>query len=126
MIEESGPWMAGVASDGRVFVESDDFTHDVRLYVNGDFTGPEQKLEYAREIVKRLNAFSPDQAPRITAVHGASVYFAWEWPGTGFGELAFTMTGSKIAVDAEGMGPDETRQILYALANYVAEHGKFQ
>ena len=59
-IEERGPWTARQQSDDHikgVFVESDDFTHDVRLYVNGDFASGEQKLAYAKEIAKRLNAW---------------------------------------------------------------------
>ena len=57
-IEERGPWNARQQGDDHikgVFVESDDFTHDVRLYVNGDFTNTEQRFAYAEEIAKRLN-----------------------------------------------------------------------
>jgi hypothetical protein len=36
-------------------VESDDFKHDVRLYVNGDFEDVEEKLKYAEQIAVRLN-----------------------------------------------------------------------
>ena len=53
-IVERGPWRAG---NNRVdyFIESDDFTHDVRLYINGDFESDEQKMDYAEELAKRLN-----------------------------------------------------------------------
>ena len=64
-IEERGPWTARQQSDDHikgVFVESDDFTHDVRLYVNGDFASGEQKLAYAKEIAKRLNAWEVHNA----------------------------------------------------------------
>lgn len=64
-IEERGPWNARQQSDDHikgVFVESDDFTHDVRLYVNGDFASGEQKLAYAKEIAKRLNAWEVHNA----------------------------------------------------------------
>lgn len=57
-IVERGPWTA--RQDGpKTFVESEDFTHDVRLYVDGDFSSPEQKLAYAEEIARRLNAWGP-------------------------------------------------------------------
>ena len=57
-VKESGPWSAGVVeSDGRTYVESSDFTHDARMYVTGDFESAEQKLEYAQEIARRLNAW---------------------------------------------------------------------
>ncbi len=57
---ERGPWRVGVVKgDGRVFVESDDFAHDVRLYVDGDFRNQDERLAYAREIASRLNAWKP-------------------------------------------------------------------
>jgi hypothetical protein len=59
-VHERGPWSAGVdpgEAQGRVFVESGDFTHDVRLYVTGDFRDEAQRLAYAREIARRLNAW---------------------------------------------------------------------
>ena len=57
-IQERGPWNAGRwEKDGRVFVQSSDFTHDVLLYVDGDFGDDQQKWEYASEIAKRLNAW---------------------------------------------------------------------
>lgn len=52
---EAGTWEAGITKDGRVFVESSDFSHDVRLYVDGDFSSPSQKLKYAKLIANRLN-----------------------------------------------------------------------
>lgn len=61
-IKEAGPWWVGVTEDGsRVFIESYDFTHDVRLYVNGDFYDDGQRRAYADEIAKRLNAWKPGQ-----------------------------------------------------------------
>lgn len=57
-LKEAGPWSAGVVeSDGRAYIESSDFTYDARLYVNGDFEDAAQKLEYAQEIARRLNAW---------------------------------------------------------------------
>ncbi len=64
-IEEHGPWNARQKGDDHVrgtYVESDDFTHDVRLYVNGDFSNMEQRLAYAEEIAKRLNAWEAPNA----------------------------------------------------------------
>ena len=60
-IVENGPWKAGQeqAFVGReTYIESEDFTHDVRLIVDGDFEGPEQCFAYAEEIAKRLNTVS--------------------------------------------------------------------
>lgn len=52
-----GPWYAalGDTQPERAYIGSDDFTHDVRLYVNGDFTDLQQRLAYAREVAQRLN-----------------------------------------------------------------------
>lgn len=57
-IPDKGPWRAGQDDNSidRVFIESDDFTHDVRLYVDGDFGSVEDKIEYAEDIARRLNA----------------------------------------------------------------------
>lgn len=57
MIEEKGPWAAAFGND-KAFIESDDFTHDVRLYISGDFESIEHRVEYAEEIAKRLNTFA--------------------------------------------------------------------
>ena len=61
-IVERGPWKAGAdksSGEYETFVESEDFTHDVRLIVDGDFEGDEEHFAYAEEIAKRLNAFDP-------------------------------------------------------------------
>lgn len=50
-----GPWSAGTTSDGRAYLESSDFTHDVRLYVDGDFAWSGDKLNYAKGIASQLN-----------------------------------------------------------------------
>lgn len=55
-VYDNGKWSAKV--DKKIFVESDDFTHDVRLYIDGDFEDDLQKLAYAKEIAKRLNVTS--------------------------------------------------------------------
>lgn len=38
-----------------VFIESNDFKHDVRLYVDGDFLDYDQQYEYAKKLAERLN-----------------------------------------------------------------------
>lgn len=52
---------SGAAPDApkRIGVISSDFTHDVVLYVNGDFADDESKLEYAQLIAERLNRTIP-------------------------------------------------------------------
>ena len=58
-MSDHGPWRAGVDNEcdliDKVYIESLDFTHDVRLYVNGDFTSEEDKLLYAKDIARQLN-----------------------------------------------------------------------
>ena len=56
-VEDKGPWHSGITQDGkRHFVESDDFTHDVRLYVDGDFADDTQKAIYTKSLAAKLNA----------------------------------------------------------------------
>ena len=48
-------WTVGVSTDQRVYLETDDFTHDVRLYVNGDFENKDQEIKYASVLARKLN-----------------------------------------------------------------------
>ena len=48
-------WTVGVSTDQKVYLETDDFTHDVRLYVNGDFKDKEQEIKYASVLARKLN-----------------------------------------------------------------------
>lgn len=61
MIKEDGCWSVGLdRQDERgvqVFIKSDDLTHDVELYINGNFKNMANRLIYAEEIAKRLNAY---------------------------------------------------------------------
>lgn len=49
-------WTTGRTNDGRVYIQDDDFAHDARLYVNGDFYDMEQELFYADKVADMLNA----------------------------------------------------------------------
>lgn len=55
-VVEAGPWTSGISGAGRHYVESDDFTHDVRLWVGGDFADDDSKASYCAEIARRLNS----------------------------------------------------------------------
>jgi len=56
---DKGPWCAGMnRRDEQIFIESEDFTHDVRLYVDGDFATKDEKYIYACGITTVLNASS--------------------------------------------------------------------
>ena len=67
--QDKGPWKSGKNElDNRVFVQSDDFTHDVRLYIDGDFGGYEERLAYADGIADALNrSLPPDDVVRDAA-----------------------------------------------------------
>jgi hypothetical protein len=52
---KTGLWTVAVCTDGKVYLEDNDFTHDVRLYVNGDFGSPEQHWKYASDLARKLN-----------------------------------------------------------------------
>ena len=53
-ISEKGPWKA-VTWNGKIALMSDDFTHDVVLYITGDFYDDAQKLRYADLLADRMN-----------------------------------------------------------------------
>lgn len=52
-----------IGNDGRQIecpvISSDDFEHDVRLFVAGDFESQDQAMAYARGIADRLNSTKP-------------------------------------------------------------------
>ena len=54
-------WTVGVSTDQRIYLETDNFTHDVRLYVNGDFENKEQEIKYASELARKLNGTYKDE-----------------------------------------------------------------
>lgn len=59
-ISECGTWHVGIDDSGRhLYIKSTDFTHDVRLYVDGDFDSRAQHEAYAAEIARRLNSCIP-------------------------------------------------------------------
>jgi hypothetical protein len=53
--QDRGPWTAGQTEERRVYLDSDDFEHDVRLYIDGDFASTEDRLKYAKGLAKQLN-----------------------------------------------------------------------
>ena len=70
-----GPWHSGVTDDGRSFIASDDFTHDVRLYLDGDFATPVQKRLYLQYLTGLLNAAMPErlEEPKVAAIEVTEV-----------------------------------------------------
>ena len=65
-LADKGPWTAHVgARQGQhedipcAIIASDDFEHDVWLYVTGDFESIDKALAYAQGIAQRLNASAP-------------------------------------------------------------------
>ena len=58
---DKGPWEVEVDEElERVWVASDDFTHDVWLKVTGDFLDFQERRVYAQDIVNRLNTTKPE------------------------------------------------------------------
>jgi hypothetical protein len=61
MKQDRGPWNVWVntenhPNDKLIGIQSEDFTHDVMLQVTGDFRDEKQKIEYAEELVRKLNS----------------------------------------------------------------------
>jgi len=89
MIKEDGIWTIGVYPDTdrpenlNVYINSDDFTHDVMLCVNGDFESLEQKKAYAEEIAKRLNYYNLEivESLALNALR-SDLTFTVKWPET--------------------------------------------
>ena len=54
VVLDKGPWSVVHWGD-KVGLQSDDFMHDVVLYVTGDFYDIEQQLEYARLLAESMN-----------------------------------------------------------------------
>jgi hypothetical protein len=55
-VTEKGPWQVNDWGQGRIVIQSDDFTHDVALEVSGDFGSLLLERAHAEEIARRLNA----------------------------------------------------------------------
>lgn len=58
---DRGPWRAVPNASDMICIESGDFEHDVRLYVDGDFENDQQRFTYAEGIAAKLNAEQPAQ-----------------------------------------------------------------
>ena len=52
---DRGTWTVSI-DGGRYVIDSDDFTHDVRIEFSGDFADNNDSKEYAEHIAKRLNS----------------------------------------------------------------------
>lgn len=67
-LADKGPWSAHIGArkgDNSdvpcAIIASDDFEHDVWMYVSGDFGDMDQALAYAQGIAQRLNATTPKE-----------------------------------------------------------------
>ena len=61
--------------------------------------------------------------PKCTGVHWAKGYFDWSWKGCGFGQFSFELSeDGKFRAMNEGMGPESSRKLLHALADYIADN----
>lgn len=56
-VTEKGTWHVSDWRNGRLAIQSQDFTHDVALEISGDFATPDDKRAQAEEIARRLNAY---------------------------------------------------------------------
>lgn len=52
---EHKQWTTGITTDGRVYIQDDNFEYDARLYINGDFYDLELQEKYADAIADILN-----------------------------------------------------------------------
>jgi len=61
---DRGIWTVG-QTESQEFIESSDFNHDVRLYLNGDFEDDTQRLNYLQHIADRLNTHPVKELSRM-------------------------------------------------------------
>lgn len=55
--DDTGVWsVCAFAHEGKVVIESSDFSFDVQMKITGDFVDFSERLEYAQKICDRLNA----------------------------------------------------------------------
>jgi hypothetical protein len=48
-------WTVAVTKDGKVYLEDNDFTHTIKLYVEGPFASDQEHWQYAGVIARKLN-----------------------------------------------------------------------
>lgn len=56
--DDKGPWSVEAHSSDdkqKIIIQSDDFNHDVWLYLSGDFATIEDKIAYAQGLADILN-----------------------------------------------------------------------
>lgn len=87
-IEQSGlagEWSIGETDDNRIYIESDDFTHDVRLYVDGDFRDLDQRRAYVECILTALTADKASDEALEEAGHALSEIIdeRYQWKNAG-------------------------------------------
>jgi len=77
---DKGPWRyiqeKNTATTYKDIVESGDFTHDVRLYVNGDFASLEQRTDYCKGLAAALNSTATGSAAAPADTAKQAVLFA--------------------------------------------------
>jgi hypothetical protein len=61
---KSEMWTVRIATDGKVFLESEDFTNDIRLYINGKFQSKDAETLYASNLARKLNGTSNDSVDK--------------------------------------------------------------
>ncbi|PIV70682.1 hypothetical protein COW57_03935 [Candidatus Roizmanbacteria bacterium CG17_big_fil_post_rev_8_21_14_2_50_39_7] len=61
--EDTGIWKVMTKGyEGRVVIESNDFSFDAQMLITGDFVDYKERIEYAQKICDRLNATIPDSS----------------------------------------------------------------
>lgn len=65
--------------------------------------------------------------PKITDILHVNGYVNWSWHNFGFGQLSFSQNETgKITIDAECMGKERARAIMYALVDKLIDEATFR
>ena len=73
---DRGDWTVG-QTESQEFIESSDFNHDVRLYLNGDFEDDTQRLNYLQHIADRLNTHPVKEQELLAEIEALKSVVYW-------------------------------------------------
>jgi len=65
--------------------------------------------------------------PTVVRINDAGMYFNWSWDGIGFGETwVGTSKDGRWVIDAECMGKERARALLYALVDKLVDEAELR
>lgn len=115
----------------KIVLESVENTHAVRLLQSlENKTDPDQVVQHIAEwlhIVSPELKTYPEFKIGLEDIHNVELYTNWDSKMFGFGQMSVSFKDGIAGWDAEGMGRETTRKILYALVDELIDktHTRF-